>query len=104
MCDTWHVSEQPQTEPTWVGEAPGFYTNALKVTGGPFDVMLLFGLLQPGSGGPAAPMTEITEVARISMSWGHLKSMIPMLARLVAEYESKVGQVPSPGFDDLWKG
>jgi hypothetical protein len=38
------------------------------------------------------------------MSWGHLKSMIPLLARMVADYESRVGEIPAPGFEDNWKG
>lgn len=80
------------------------YTNALKASGAAFDVTLVFGLLQPGPGAPADQPPVVSEVARVSMSWGHLKSMVPLLARLVADYESKVGQIPAPGFEDQWKG
>lgn len=76
----------------------------LKVNGGPFDVMLIFGHMQPSPGAPASETPSVNEVVRVSMSWGHLKSMVPLLARMVAEYESKVGQIPAPGFEDLWRG
>lgn len=91
-------------EPVWSGDAERTYANAVKVHGGPFDAMLIFGLLQPAPGVPPDQPPEVTEVARVSMSWGHLKSMVPLLARMVADYESKVGQIPAPGFDDQWKG
>jgi len=45
----------------------------------------------------------LEEVARVSMSWGHAKSMIPLLAKMVADYESKYGEVPAPGFGDNWR-
>jgi hypothetical protein len=98
------VSEQPVAEPNWVGQAERIYTNAMKLNGGPFDVMLIFGVMQPPPGAPAGQSAEVGEVARISMSWGHLKSMIPLLARMVADYESRVGEIPAPGFEDNWKG
>lgn len=92
-------------EPEWGGEqAERFYTNAMKAHGGPFDVMLTFGISQLGSDAKPGERPNIEEVARLSMSWGHLKSMIPLLARLVAEYESKVGEIPAPGFEDNWRG
>lgn len=74
------------------------------VNGGPFDVTVVFGLQQQEV--PAQPGQEprVEEVVRVSMSWAHAKSLIPLLARVVADYESKMGQVPSPGFDDQWKG
>jgi hypothetical protein len=71
------------------------------ITGGAFDVMFIFGMQQPLAGGTGEAVTE--EVARVSMSWGHAKSIIPLLAKVVAEYESKYGEVPAPGFDENWK-
>lgn len=38
------------------------------------------------------------------MSLSHAKSMLPILARLIAEYENQVGPIPAPGFDDQAKG
>jgi hypothetical protein len=102
------VSEQPAdpaAELPWTGQpADHAYANVVKLFGGPLDVMLIFGILEPTPGAPSGEPPEIKEVMRISMSWAHLKSMIPLLARIVADYESKVGQVPAPGFDELWKG
>lgn len=71
------------------------------ITGNAFDVMFIFGMQQPPAGGTGEAITR--EIARISMSWGHAKSIIPLLAKVVAEYESKYGEVPAPGFDDNWK-
>ncbi len=34
------------------------------------------------------------------MSLGHAKSMLPLLARAIADYESQVGEIPSPGFEE----
>lgn len=76
----------------------------MKANGGPFDATLIFGVMQQGPNAQPGDQPEVGEVARITMSWGHLKSMIPLLARLVAEYESKVGEIPAPGFEDNWRG
>lgn len=98
------MSDQPaeQVVPEWEGPGQQVYANVLGINGGPFDVTLVFGLQQA-----AVPAREgvppVTEVVRVSMSWGHAKSIIPLLAKLVAEYEEANGQVPSPGFDDFWK-
>jgi len=94
------VSEQLETPPPWTGESPRFYTNALAITGGAFDVMLIFGMQEPTVG---TGNQSIEEVARVSMSWGHAKAIIPLLAKMVADYESKYGEVPAPGFGDNWR-
>lgn len=88
---------------TWVGSANRIYTNAVAVAGGPFDVTLTFGLQQQGPPAEGEAPNAVEQVVRVSMSWGHLKSMIPLIARLVAEYETKVGEIPSPGFGETWK-
>lgn len=64
--------------------------------------MLLFGLQEAAPGVGESQPPAIKEVVRVSMSWGHAKSMIPLLAKMVADYEQKYGQVPAPGFDDIW--
>lgn len=94
------MSEEQTTQPEWTGDAPRFYTNALAINGGPFDVMLIFGMQQANVGGGDQPLEE---VARVSMSWGHAKSIIPLLAKMVADYESKYGEVPAPGFGENWR-
>lgn len=88
----------------WAGErAELLYTNSMGVTAGPFDVTLIFGQQDNAARTPANPIPASTEVVRISMSWGHAKPMIPLLARVVAEYEQQVGPIPAPGFDQNWK-
>jgi uncharacterized protein DUF3467 len=81
------------------------YVNVLKISGGPFDVMLIFGIQQSPPEGTATGQETppIDEAVRVSMSWGHAKSIIPLLAKMVADYESKYGQVPAPGFEDDWR-
>ncbi len=98
------MSDEAAEPPAWSGPAKQVYANAVKIHGGAFDVMLAFGLQQgpvdgPEDGRPA----PVEEVVRVSMSWAHAKSMIPLLARLVADYEAKYGEVPAPGFDDNWR-
>jgi Protein of unknown function (DUF3467) len=79
------------------------YANVVGINGGPFDVMLIFGMMQAPPGGPPGErQAPIEEVVRVSMSWGTAKSMIPLLAKMVADYESKYGSVPAPGFEDNW--
>ncbi len=95
--------EDQPAQPPWTGPAGREYSNVLRITGGPFDVMLIFGLQQPAPEGAGQHEPEVGEVARISMSWGHAKSMIPLLARVVADYESKFGEVPAPGFENNWR-
>jgi hypothetical protein len=103
-------SERDQDGPTevhvgiWGAPGPDFYTNILQMVPGPFDVMLVFGR-EDGSM-RAADGTGATqhEVARVAMSWAHAKSMIPLLAGMVATYEEQYGTIPAPGFEDLWKG
>ncbi|MDQ1519460.1 MAG: hypothetical protein QOI55_533, partial [Actinomycetota bacterium] len=41
--------------------------------------------------------------ARVAMSLAHAKSMLPLLARVIADYEENVGPITAPGFDDFGK-
>ena len=97
------MDDNPAPQPAWKGAGERVYTNAVAINGGPFDVTLVFGLQQQEQ--PAQPdeRAPVQEVVRVSMSWGHAKSMIPLLARVVADYESKVGEIPAPGFEGFWK-
>jgi len=73
------------------------------MTIGPFDMVLDFGFRSP---------EEVTRgqeasyevVARVAMGLGHAKSMLPLMAKLLADYEQKFGPIPSPGFEDFSKG
>ena len=37
------------------------------------------------------------------MSLAHMKTMLPMMAKIIAEYEKTVGVIPAPGFEDIAK-
>jgi hypothetical protein len=37
------------------------------------------------------------------MSHSHAKTLLPILAKLIAEYETEFGMIPAPGFDQLSK-
>ncbi|MGH3965072.1 MAG: DUF3467 domain-containing protein [Pseudonocardiaceae bacterium] len=82
--------------------AENFYTNAMMVAAGPFDVTLVFGH-QDHAHATAGAQPVSREVARVAMSWAHLKSMLPLLAKLVASYETQFGEIPAPGFEENWK-
>lgn len=104
LCETDPVAEDDETSQNpWVGEAAEqVYANVVMTAAGPFDVALVFGYQDYTRHAPdTLPATH--EVARVAMSWGHLKSMIPLMARLVAQYETQVGEIPAPGFEENWK-
>jgi hypothetical protein len=77
------------------------YANVVQITAGPFDVQIDFGYKTPER--QRAGSADFDVVSRVAMSWGHAKSMLPLLARLIAEYEQKVGPITAPGFDDSAK-
>jgi Protein of unknown function (DUF3467) len=77
------------------------YANVLNVTAGAFDVVLDFGFQPPESMQRKSPDYEI--VARVAMSLAHAKTMLPILARIIAEYEEKVGPITAPGFEQFGK-
>jgi len=79
-------------------EKPIFYANVVNMTLGAFDIVMDFGFKTPEQ--TTRGSADYEHVARIAMSLGHAKTMIPLLARLIAEYEAKVGEVPAPGFED----
>lgn len=105
VCKTRGVAEGGQESveaAPWEGPAPSFYANVVNIAGGPFDLVLVFGKQDLTARKPDG-QAMIEEVARVGMSWAHAKSMIPLLARLVAAYEQEQGEIPAPGFDQNWK-
>jgi Protein of unknown function (DUF3467) len=78
------------------------YANVVNFTVGAFDVVIDFGFKTPEQS--AKQSLEYDIVARVAMSLAHAKSMLPILARVIAEYESKVGPITAPGFEDFSKG
>jgi hypothetical protein len=88
-------------------DAPFVYANVVNMNIGPFDVTMDFGYQAPEARhkadveGGAPP--EFKRVVRVAMSHGHAKSMIPIIAGLVANLESNVGTIPTPGFEEKSK-
>jgi hypothetical protein len=74
------------------------YANVADITVGPFDLVIDFGFKPPESAKKGSPDFEI--VSRVAMSLSHAKSMLPLLARAIANYEQQVGPIPAPGFED----
>ncbi len=77
---------------------PIYYANIVNMTIGPFDLVMDFGFRTPEQTTRGAP-ADYEHVARVAMSLAHAKSMIPLLAKVIAEYESKVGTITAPGFE-----
>lgn len=77
------------------------YANVVQMHVGPFDLVMDFGFKSPedAAADPDGGKNTWTQVARIGMSHAHAKSMLPILARLIASFEENVGTIPSPGFD-----
>jgi hypothetical protein len=78
------------------------YANVVEFTTGPYDIVLDFGFRSPESV-KQGPTGGYTVVSRVAMSLAHAKSMLPLLARVIAEYEENVGPITAPGFDDMGK-
>ncbi len=78
--------------------APPIYANVVQITTGPFDMTLDFGYKSPEQGRAQSP--DFTIVARVVMGLGHAKSLLPLLARQVADYERQVGPITAPGFEE----
>jgi hypothetical protein len=77
------------------------YANAVEITVGPFDLVMDFGFKTPEATKKGSP--DVEPVVRVAMSLSHAKSMLPLLARVIADYEANVGPVTAPGFDDFSK-
>jgi hypothetical protein len=77
------------------------YANVAEMIAGPFDLIIDFGFKPPESTKRGSTDHEI--VARVAMSLSHAKSLIPILAKTIAQYESQVGPITTPGFDDMAK-
>jgi hypothetical protein len=76
------------------------YANVVEFTTTPYDIVLDFGFRSPESI-KRGPEGGYTIVSRVAMSLSHAKSMLPLLARVIAEYEEQVGPITAPGFDEL---
>ena len=80
-------------------ETPRYYANQMQAHIGAYDFTLDFFYKRPEAG----PNASADPVCRVSMGIGHAKSMIPIMARLVAQYEAQFGAVPAPGYEEKSK-
>jgi hypothetical protein len=74
------------------------YANVVQITTGPFDLTFDFGYKSPDR--QRAGSADFDVVARVAMSLGHAKSMLPLIAQQIAQYEQKVGPITAPGFEE----
>lgn len=77
-------------------DVPFFYANVMEAHLGAFDFTIDFGYRKPNERNP-------DEMVRVSMSLGHAKSMLPILAKLLATYEQQFGTIPAPGYEEMSK-
>ena len=78
-------------------DVPFFYTNVMQAHMGAFDLWIEFGHKSAEHQGRAQ---QFDTVCTVAMSLSHAKSMIPILTRLIAAYESQFGPIPAPGYDE----
>jgi hypothetical protein len=77
------------------------YANVVRINTGPFDLVMDFGFMSPEH--TRRGSTEYESVVRVAMSLAHAKSMVPVLANVIAQYEQQVGRIAAPGFEDTAK-
>jgi hypothetical protein len=80
---------------------PLVYANVVQITTGPFDLVMDFGFKNPEQ--TQRGSTEYESVVRVAMSLAHAKSMVPIMANIIAKYEQQVGPITAPGFEDTAK-
>ena len=67
------------------------YANVMQITTGPYDMVIDFGFKNPERARAMSP--EFDVVARVAMSLAHAKTMLPILAQQVAQYEERFGPI-----------
>jgi hypothetical protein len=77
------------------------YANAVEITAGPYDLVLDFAFKTPEAQKKGS--ADVEPVARVAMSLAHGKSMLPLLAKVIAGYEENIGPITAPGFEDFSK-
>jgi hypothetical protein len=100
MLDHSSVEYRPLTMPDAAPPQP-VYANVVNFTLGAYDIVADFGFRPPEL--TAKRSSEYEIVCRVAMSLAHAKSMLPILARMIAEYERQVGPITAPGFEDYSK-
>jgi predicted nucleic acid-binding protein len=62
-------------------------------------MVLDFGFKTPERARAGSPEYDV--VARVAMSLAHAKTMVPLIAAQIAQYEQKVGPITAPGFEEF---
>ncbi len=79
---------------------PRFYSNAVNVSPTVHDLTVTFmqvdgTALPPEAVGPHEP--SVKAVCQVVMSIPHAKALLPLISRVIAQYETQFGVVPAPG-------
>jgi len=85
---------------------PRFHANFVNLAPTPYDAIITFIDFDPtalpeGQGEPSKP--TIRAVAQVEMSLAAVKALIPLMVKMIADYEQNFGEIPAPGFDQLSK-
>lgn len=88
-------------------ELPRIHANGIHIATGPYDVTLTFletdpTMLPEDQEGPHGPPTPQAQ-AQIVLSYGAAKVMLPALVKMIADYETRFGEIPAPGFEQFSK-
>lgn len=104
------MSEESTTGGRQLDGVTRYYANMVNVAISSYDVTLTFVDSDP----TALPEGMLPSLewrtngnsarCQVVMSLGHAKAMIPLIVKGVADYESKFGIIPAPGFDESSKG
>lgn len=78
------------------------YTNVVQFQVAPYDAEMKFYYRRPDQQSET-DTANLRTVARVTMGLSHMKAMIPLMAKMVADYESQFGPVPAPGFEQYGK-
>lgn len=78
------------------------YANVVQLQVAPYDAEMKFFYRRPEQLNEV-DVENLRLVSRVTMSLSHMKSMIPIMAKVVADYEQQFGAVPAPGFEQFGK-
>lgn len=80
---------------------PASYANMVNITSGPYDVVLTFSQVDPIIEETTTDTkTRIKSQVQLHLPMGLVKAMIPLVVKIIADYEEQHGQIPAPGFDE----
>lgn len=79
------------------------YANVVQINAGAYDLIFDFGFSAPENRVTGDPL-DFDIVSRVVMSHGHAKSILPLLAKIISDYETQFGEIPAPGFGEASRG